>query len=126
MTPPETAEVPPNRSAFSSTTTDFPPSAARQAATSPAAPLPTTATSTTCSITSRALQRAVGQQEINDENGDGSEHVGAGGGAAADPPGQLNQRWCRRPGDDVGDEGVRLEPLHVHGVRIVRPHAHRG
>src|SRR6185312_14766682 len=80
MTPPETADVPPNRSAFSRTTTDAPPSAARQAATSPAAPLPITATSTLSSMTSRTSQWAVGDQEVDDENGDGGEHVGTGRG----------------------------------------------
>ena len=45
--PPETPVVPPMRSAFSSSSTSAPPSYARVAAVSPAAPEPITTTSTT-------------------------------------------------------------------------------
>ena len=48
-----------------------------------------------------------GQQEVDDEPGDGGEHVAAGGGGAPAPAGGRDQRWHRGLGDDVADERRR-------------------
>ena len=123
--------MPPSRSAFSRTATERPPSAARQAATSPAAPLPTTATSTDRFVVGCHVHRVL----LRGPSASRKSAMRPATVANMSPPVDVRQPIRRAASIRGGTAGLvttsatnvsGLRPRHVHRVRVAGPHPHRG